>query len=87
MLERVRAGRYAVKKIRAKVTERRMQTLVLICEGLSHKQIAPILGISIKTVEKHRGELNRRANVHCGIDLYKWAVAHGYVDAPARLDK
>ena len=41
------------------LTPREKEVLKLIAESYQNKEIAQILGISVKTVEKHRGNLDR----------------------------
>jgi len=66
-------------------TERESEVLQLIAEGLSNKEIASELGISIKTVEKHRQAAmhkldiheNRRAHQLCHLARYGgWSSAN-----------
>jgi len=40
------------------------QVLDLVAEGLSSKEIAKTLGLSVKTVETHRSNLMRKLNLH-----------------------
>jgi DNA-binding NarL/FixJ family response regulator len=47
-------GRGVLKKKKAGLSSREVEVLQLIAEGKANKQVARELGISIKTVEKHR---------------------------------
>ncbi len=68
-----------------KLTQRQLEVLKLICrDELTNRAVALSLGISVKTVQQHRGALNSFAGVHCPIGLYKWAILNGHVQAPQK---
>ena len=67
----------------AKLTPRQRQILRLIADGHSNKQIAGLLGLSVKTVEMHRTELMRRLDVHDVISLIRCAVRLGILHSEA----
>jgi DNA-binding NarL/FixJ family response regulator len=46
------------------LSSRELEVLQLIAEGEANKQVADELGISIKTVEKHRQSLMQKLNIH-----------------------
>jgi DNA-binding NarL/FixJ family response regulator len=54
--------------------------LQLIAEGFPNKQIASELGISIKTVEKHRQQVMNKLNIHDVAGLTRYAIAKGVVE-------
>lgn len=56
-----------------KLTQRQMDVLLLITEGLSNKQIALKLGITIGTVETHRYNLMATLGVHSTAELLQYA--------------
>ncbi|MFH1035245.1 MAG: response regulator transcription factor [Pseudomonadota bacterium] len=62
------------------LTERERQVLLLVVEGLSSREIAEKLFISIKTVEHHRANLMAKLQVHDLIDLVKFAITAGLID-------
>ncbi|MBI3867227.1 MAG: response regulator transcription factor [Verrucomicrobia bacterium] len=47
-----------------KLTSREMEVLQLIAEGKANKETASELGIGLKTVEKHRGHLMQKLDIH-----------------------
>ncbi|HUJ11646.1 MAG TPA: response regulator transcription factor, partial [Verrucomicrobiae bacterium] len=57
-------GGGALKKKIARLSPREMEVLQLIAEGKANKEVAAELGISIKTVEKHRQNLMAKLNIH-----------------------
>jgi DNA-binding NarL/FixJ family response regulator len=63
------------------LTERQREILRLVAEGFLSKQIADTLGISIKTVEFHRGRIMARLGVHSVAELVRVAVEQGFIPA------
>ena len=62
------------------LTSRESEVLQLIAEGFSNKQIAGELGISIKTVEKHRQQVMNKLNIHDVAGLTRYAISRGMVE-------
>jgi predicted small lipoprotein YifL len=54
--------------------------LQLVAEGKANKQVAAELGISIKTVEKHRDHLMRKLDIHDTAGLTRYAIAAGIIE-------
>src|ERR1051325_340339 len=67
------------------LTSRETEVLQLIAEGRSNKQIASELGISIKTVEKHRQQVMNKLNLHEIAGLTRYAISKGIVESNASL--
>ena len=65
------------------LTSREAEVLQRIAEGASNKQIASTLGISIKTVEKHRQTLMNKLELHDIASLTRYAIARGVIDGRA----
>jgi DNA-binding CsgD family transcriptional regulator len=63
------------------LTARQRETLQLIAEGKSTKEIAVILGLSVKTVETHRKELMERLGIHDIPGLVRYAIRVGIINA------
>ena len=72
------AGGQLSKRGRA-LTERESEVLQLIAEGFSNKEIASELGISIKTVEKHRQAAMHKLDIHETAGLTRYAISRGTV--------
>jgi DNA-binding NarL/FixJ family response regulator len=51
------------------LSSREVAELQLIAEGQAIKKAAAELGISVKTVEKHRQHLRQKLNIHNPADL------------------
>jgi DNA-binding NarL/FixJ family response regulator len=69
------------KKGDTELTTREAELLQLIAEGHVNKQIASELGISIKTVEKHRQHLMEKLNIHDIAGLTRFAIAAGIIES------
>ena len=69
------------KKSDHQLTSREAELLQLIAEGQANKQIASELGISIKTVEKHRQHLMEKLSIHDIAGLTRFAIAAGIIES------
>jgi DNA-binding NarL/FixJ family response regulator len=77
--ERVqRAGRRGLEGL----SRREIEIFRLIVAGCSSKEVARRLCISVKTVETHRTNMNRKLVVRTTADLVRFAAAHGIPIAP-----
>ena len=61
------------------LTARQAEVLRLAAGGLSGKQIAHQLGISVRTVEDHFSALRRRTGAHSQVELIAYWAAAGLV--------
>ena len=61
------------------LTDRQKEVLQLLAEGRGNKEIATILGVSVKTVEFHRGQIMRTLGVHTAAELTRYAIRLGLV--------
>lgn len=84
---RVTPGPRAAKAVKAVkgLTEREREVIQLVAEGAPNKQIAANLGISIKTVEKHRQHLMDKLNIHDTAGLTRYAIANGFIESAVQL--
>ncbi len=62
------------------LTLREAEVLQLIAEGFANKQIAAELGLSVKTVEKHRQQVMNKLNIHDTASLVRHAAAKGIIE-------
>lgn len=68
------------KKDRSKqLTPREQDVLKGIADGLTNRQIADDLNVSIKTVQTHRGNIMEKLNLHDRVELVKYALRSGLV--------
>ena len=73
-------GGVLVKKRTDLLTSREVEVLQLIAEGESNKQIAAELGISVKTVERHRQRLMDKLAIHDIAGLTRYAISKGLIE-------
>jgi two-component system, NarL family, response regulator NreC len=69
------------EKSKNPLTLRERQVLQLIAEGKSTKDVASLLGISVKTAESHRTRLMQKLDIHETASLVRYAVRQGIVEA------
>jgi DNA-binding NarL/FixJ family response regulator len=69
----------------ARLTSRESEVLQLVAEGSANKQVAAHLGISIKTVEKHRQHLMDKLNIHDTAGLTRYAISAGVIENSVQL--
>jgi DNA-binding NarL/FixJ family response regulator len=62
------------------LTDRQTEVLKLIAEGNSSKEIAGLLSLSIKTVEKHRQAVMDKLDIHEIATLTRYAVFAGIIE-------
>src|SRR5688572_4027742 len=61
------------------LTDRERQVLQLIAEGKTTKEIAVILGVSVKTAESHRSSLMSKLDIHSTAEVVRYAIRRGVV--------
>jgi DNA-binding NarL/FixJ family response regulator len=76
-LDRVRQGVDLPQQI---LTAREEEVLKLVAEGNSSKEIAEILTISIKTVERHRSNMLQKLGLRDRLDLTRYAIRAGLLE-------
>jgi DNA-binding NarL/FixJ family response regulator len=64
----------------AALTDREREVLQLIAEGLSSKEIAAMLGVTLKTVDSHRSNLMEKLDIHKVSGLVRFAIRAGLVE-------
>jgi len=79
----LRAGQ--LKRPTGRLSSREIEVLQMIAEGEANKQVAAELGISIKTVEKHRQRLMEKLNIHDTAGLTRYAIAVGIIESSVQL--
>ena len=63
------------------LTAREHEVLTLIADGLSNKEIADRLVLSVKTVDHHRENIMRKLNLHTRVELTRYAIGKGLISA------
>lgn len=61
------------------LTSRELEVLKLIAEGKSSREIAELLVVSIKTVERHRADILHRLGLRDRVDLTRYAIRRGLI--------
>ena len=68
-----------------RLSSREMEVLQLIAEGKANKESAAELGISTKTVEKHREKLMSKLGIHDTAGLTRYAIGAGIIESSVQL--
>ena len=76
-LARVREGDGLPPKA---ITDREEEILKLVAEGHSSKEIADMLVISVKTVERHRANLLHKLGLKDRLELTRYAIRAGLIE-------
>ncbi|MFF1464068.1 response regulator [Streptomyces sp. NPDC058330] len=76
-LDRVREGGDVPARA---ITEREEEILKLVAEGHSSKEIAGMLVISVKTVERHRANLLQKLGLRDRLELTRYAIRAGLIE-------
>jgi len=63
------------------ISDRERQVLQLVAEGKTTKEIASLLGISVKTAESHRSNLMDKLNIHDTAGLVRYAIRIGLIES------
>jgi DNA-binding NarL/FixJ family response regulator len=75
----------ALKNKKTALSSREAEVLQLIAEGKANKEVAKELGISVKTVEKHRQHLMSKLGLHDTAGITRYAVAAGIIESPVQV--
>lgn len=68
---------------RSTLTPREREVVKMIAQGNSAREIAALLGLSVKTVEAHRFNLMRKLDIHNKAQLVTYAIQKKIVTVPA----
>ena len=74
-----------LKKKINRLSPREMEVLQLIAEGKPNKQVAAELGVSFKTVDKHRQHLMSKLDIHDVAGLTRYAISAGIIENSVQL--
>jgi DNA-binding NarL/FixJ family response regulator len=73
------------KKKNNHLSSRETEVLQLIAEGKPNKQVAAELGVTFKTVDKHRQHLMSKLDIHDVAGLTRYAIAEGIIESSVRV--
>jgi DNA-binding NarL/FixJ family response regulator len=62
------------------LSPREREVLQLVAEGKTTKEVAAILGISVKTAESHRTRIMSKLNIHETAGLVRYAIRRGLIE-------
>jgi DNA-binding NarL/FixJ family response regulator len=86
ILPDLEGGRPLPGNLKRSLTSREREVLQLIAEGKANKETADELGISIKTVEKHRSHLMAKLDIHHTAGLTRYALDEGIIESRFQPD-
>jgi DNA-binding NarL/FixJ family response regulator len=81
VLDPALAPRQQLAGERNRLTPRELEVLQLICDGLSNRDIAGRLSLSVNTVAVHRANIMNTLGVHKTAELVVYALQHGLVNS------
>jgi two-component system, NarL family, invasion response regulator UvrY len=58
------------------LTSREQEVLRMLASGLTNREIAMRLGLSVKTVDSHRGHMLKKLRLRNNADLTRYAIRH-----------
>ena len=76
ILARIAEIRQNKKEVSGKFTEQELRILELCCEGLQGREIADRLNISLRTVDKHKNNIHKKAGVKKTAEAVMYAIAN-----------
>ena len=62
------------------MTSREREIIQLLAEGQSNKEAAATLGLSVKTIESHRGNIMRKLRLRTASELVRYAIRNHIVE-------
>lgn len=65
------------------LTAREREVLTMVAYGHTNKEIASVLGITVKTVETHKANGMQKLDIGSRADLVRYALSQGWLDKPA----
>jgi DNA-binding NarL/FixJ family response regulator len=74
-----RNDRMAVAENPSGLTTRERQVVQLLAEGKGNKDVATAMHVSVKTVEAHRTNINRKLSIRSTSELVRYAIRNGIV--------
>lgn len=73
-------GHHAPEVGRSELTRRELEILQLIAEGLSSKEIADQLHVSVRTVDSHRANMMQKLEIRKVSKLVRYAIREGLLE-------
>lgn len=76
-----RPGRKEAPAQQARLSTREREVIQVLCEGLSNKEAAERLGISVKTIETHRATVMKKLGLKAFSELVRYAIRNKIIEA------
>lgn len=61
------------------LSKREFQVMSYLASGMTNREIAKLLDISVKTVDTHRGHVLKKLKLRNNSDVTRFAIQHGYI--------
>ena len=61
------------------LSKRELEVMCFLATGMTNREIAEQLGISVKTIDTHRGHLLKKLQLRNNSDITRFAIRHGLV--------
>ena len=61
------------------LSKREFQVMSYLASGMTNREIAKLLDISVKTVDTHRGHVLKKLKLRNNSDITRFAIQHGYI--------
>jgi len=69
-----------LRRSRGRLTQREREIVQLLAEGKSNKEVAGVLGISVRTAETHRANIMLKLDIHSIVELVRYAVRNRIIE-------
>jgi two-component system, NarL family, response regulator NreC len=66
---------------KSRITDREREIVQLLAEGKTSKEVAAVLGISVRTVETHRAAITKKLGLKSFSELIRYAIRNNIVEA------
>ncbi len=65
---------------RSRLSPRQRGIVKLLAEGMSNKEVAAALGISVRTVESHRAHIMQKLGLQSMADIVRYAIRNQIIE-------
>ena len=80
---KTKRGHQQGERAGARTTPREVEIIRLLAEGKSNKEIAALLGITVRTIETHRSKIMLKLGLHSLAELIHYAMRHKIISMPS----
>lgn len=63
------------------LSRREFQVMNHLAQGMTNREIADLLSISVKTIDTHRGNVLKKLKLRNNSDITRFAILNGYIQA------